>query len=168
MYAKDFFRAMETGNVNIDELKRLDGYPNSPMFDYNGTQIIHIAAKYGNTNLVKNLLDDDADVNMADRHGWTPLHYAVSSVPTKINIYERRDTSNTVRLLLERGANTDAKTAHGKCTPVHFAAGMHHCNKATADALLEYGANMETPDAQGETPEEMAVRFGNRAFLDRE
>jgi len=159
---------METGDVTVDNLKQLKGYPNSPMFDYDGTQVIHIAAKYGCTNLVENLLDDNADVNVIDRFKWTPLHYAVSSVSTGIIPLERRDTSDTVRLLLARGADVNAKTAYGKCTPVHFAAGVHYPNKATADALLEYGADMEMPDAQGETPEELAVRFGNRAFLDRE
>lgn len=46
----------------------------------NGTTPLHVAARHGNTRLVKMLLAKDAPVNMKDyAYGATPLHDACTS-----------------------------------------------------------------------------------------
>ena len=49
------------------------------------------------------------DVNMGDSYGWKPLHYAC---------YPEGYASAMVSLLLQAGANVNARTEHGNQTPL--------------------------------------------------
>ena len=58
-----------------------------------------MAAFIGNENIVSYLLDKDADANSVTHRGETPLHYAA-----------RAGQPNIMRLLLDNGAEVDAKS----------------------------------------------------------
>ncbi len=80
----------------------------------------------------------------------TPLHYAAI-----------RDHNDVVELLIEKGANVDAK-AFVK-TALHFA-----CEKdflKIAMTLLKYGANIEVADENGFTPLHIASYKGHETLV---
>ena len=64
---------------------------------------LHNASKEGNIRVVQQWLDRRADVNQADEEGRTPLYVACKNF--------RRDT---VRFLIERGANVDKAPNNGQ------------------------------------------------------
>ena len=68
-----------------------------------GSTALHIAAYHGHFEVVKWLIEQNADVHAVDRHGNTPLHTAVQVGNTK-----------SVRCLLEHGADVTTKNDGGK------------------------------------------------------
>jgi hypothetical protein len=71
---------------------------------------LHISLRRRNLDCYKWLLDSGADVNMMCKGVGSPLHVAVSKYDGNIN---------TVRLLLEYGADPNAKDNHGN-SAVHY------------------------------------------------
>ena len=63
--------------------------------NYQGFTPLHVAAKWGNDNIVAFLLENDADPSKAGHRLKTPLHKA--------------KTAKTVQILLNNGANPYAK-----------------------------------------------------------
>ena len=61
-----------------------------------------LAAKNGHTKVLQNLLEEGANVMARDDNRWTALHYAA-----------QQGHLPAVTLLLDRGLNTEDKTAHG-------------------------------------------------------
>ncbi len=70
-----------------------------------GVAPLHLAAAHGPTTLVRLLLDQGASVHLADERKMTPLLAAVSS---------EDQNAATVKLLLERGADREAKDQFGQ------------------------------------------------------
>ena len=87
---------------------------------------IHNAAKNGNLNRVKALLNQGVPVNSRTVDGYTPLHYAA------------RGRLNVVQELLRRGAHLNPRTKSGM-TPLHVAALFN--NPHIIHALIKAGAN---------------------------
>ena len=90
-----------------------------------------------NAPLIKALLDAGADVNRADRDGYTPLIRAAQT--------GKRETA---RLLLEKGARPDARTVFG-VTPLFLAAA--YGDLPTVRILLAHGASVNLRTVQGKT-----------------
>ena len=69
---------------------------------------IHMAAAAGNENKVKNLINSGVSVNQIDIFffNWTPLHHAAYWGEISV-----------VKLLIDKGANVDAKAKQGS-TPL--------------------------------------------------
>lgn len=88
---------------------------------------IHNAARTGNLNRVRELLNQGAPVNARNEHGWTPLHYAANTGRLSI-----------VQELLKHGAHVNPRTISG-FTPLHWAA--HTGRPQVVHALLKAGAN---------------------------
>ena len=70
-----------------------------------GLTALHRAAFHGDARLIKHILDAGAPVNAADDRGFTPLMMAVNS---------SRKNPDVVRMLLDRGADPQAKDASGR------------------------------------------------------
>lgn len=64
---------------------------------------LHLASAKGNTNIVKELLKAGATVNSRDKWGRTPLYIAI----------EKGNSANTVKALINAGANKTAKASNG-------------------------------------------------------
>lgn len=61
--------------------------------------VLHNTAGFGESKMVKLLLDSDADINLLDEKGESALIYAIQNNKTE-----------TVKILIERGANINHKT----------------------------------------------------------
>lgn len=94
---------------------------------------------------VSALLSKGGKVTIADEQGSTPLH-----------IVARAGSVEWVRILLDNGADIDAKSVGG--TPLHMAAqeGDVECIKM----LLDNDANVNSVDSDGQTPLHIAVQTG--------
>ena len=74
------------------------------------SSFLHIAAKTGEKDIVKDIINTGIDINITDSAGNTPLHYAAINGWTEI-----------VALLIDKGADTNVKNKLNQ-TPLHFAA----------------------------------------------
>jgi uncharacterized protein len=110
------------------------------------TQVADSAMR-GDTEAVRKLLAEKADVNAPQADGATALHWAVY-----------RDDLVTVDLLLEAGANPKAANDYG-VMPLSLAA--ESGNAAIARRLLDAGADPNGRLLNGETVLMMAARTGN-------
>ena len=88
---------------------------------------IHYAARNGNLNQVKTLLNQGVPVNSRDEYSFTPLHLA-----------SRRGRLSVVQELLKRGAHVNPRTRSGM-TPLYLAAYWN--NPHVVHALIRAGAN---------------------------
>ena len=86
---------------------------------------LHWVAQRGLTNGIACLLANGADPNIADDKGRTPMHI----------IAQKGVGKNQVQLLIEHGANIDARDADGR-TPLDYA--QKGKKKSVANFLMEY------------------------------
>ena len=117
---------------------------------------LHVAAGKGKIHEVGRLLivmnpntryttaDYSAD---RDLHGTTPIHWAV-----------KNHHLATVELLVQEGANPDARDARG-WTALHYAASEGHPD--TVKRLIELGADPLIADDEGWTPLHHAAKEGH-------
>ncbi|WP_395463020.1 ankyrin repeat domain-containing protein [Wolbachia endosymbiont of Cantharis cryptica] len=94
--------------------------------------LLHTAVAFGNMRIVESLInkmDDDDMVNTKNRFGSTPLHLAVAWREPEM-----------VSLLIERGADIEAKDNNGK-TPLHLAVAWREPEMVSL--LIERGADIE-------------------------
>ncbi|GMG09608.1 unnamed protein product [Aspergillus oryzae] len=97
-----------------------------------------VASEEGNLEIVRTLLEQGADVTMADIDGWTPIYTASHIGHTEV-----------VRLLIENGSNVNTSESGG-CTPVNTACYQGHVE--TVKLLLKSGADIYTATNKGITP----------------
>ena len=107
-----------------------------------------LAAIKGHTELVKQLIAKDADVN---KTGWTPLHYAASGAKPQV-----------MALLLEHHAYIDAESPNGS-TPLMLAA--MYANADCVKLLLEEGADPTLKNQQDLTAADFAQKVGRTDSL---
>ena len=106
---------------------------------------LHQAARSGHANLIPSLLEEpDQDVNAANRHGQTPLHYAAWEGHVEV-----------LQLLTDAGAEVNATNTAGQ-TPLHLAA--WYGKDEAADWLILNKAPVNATDSGGETPLHHATR----------
>ncbi len=114
---------------------------------------IHDAAKAGNVDEVRRLLDADSGLIGAwDTLQWTPLHYAAHDC--------RREV---VELLIAKGANVNAKDVLGR-TPLYVAAS--HGDKEVVELLIAGGANVDQGDDTNMTPLQWAAWSGDTEIIE--
>uniref|UniRef100_A0A0D9VEJ3 AAA+ ATPase domain-containing protein n=1 Tax=Leersia perrieri TaxID=77586 RepID=A0A0D9VEJ3_9ORYZ len=107
---------------------------------------LHVAAGYNNTGIVKFLLDfqgtDTVELEAKNMYGETPLHMAV-----------KNSSCESAKLLLERGAQIEAKANNGMA-PLHLAVwhALQGGDCSTVSLLLSYNADCYAKDDEGKTP----------------
>jgi ankyrin repeat protein len=98
-----------------------------------------VAASKGDVSEVRRLLDSGrANIKEHDGRGRTPLHYAVSYGQT-----------NAVKLLLDKGADADARN-YWLQTPLHVAASLGSIE--VVRVLVAGGADLNAQGSGGYTP----------------
>ena len=125
---------------------------------------LRVAVRAGDVETIRGLLRNDpalASARLVGRDGGTgtPLHL-VTDWPGYF-----RNGPEIVRLLSDAGADPNAlTTSHGSQagpgseTPLHYAASSDDAD--VAEALIEAGADLETPDGSIGTPLDNAVGYG--------
>lgn len=102
------------------------------------------AVRANNKDKVSSLLSRGADIEARNSIiGGTPLHSATF-----------RGSPATVKLLLDRGADVNARANDGN-TPLHFAASLDRTD--IAKLLIEAGAALDMKNTDGETPLRLAA-----------
>jgi hypothetical protein len=116
-----------------------------------GRHPLHGAAHFGNFEVVRKLIEyDPAYINAREKGGGeTPLYWASAG--------ENLKDSSVVRLLLEHGANINARGSTG-WTPLHRAS--FNGAPEVVRVLLEHGADVEAKDYYGETALQVAADQG--------
>lgn len=114
--------------------------------DGNGNTALTLAAANGHSDVVKMLIDSNANVNLASKSGNTPLHHAAANGHTSI-----------ISQLQAGGADINAENKNGQ-TALHRAAQLGHTE--TVQALLRAGADVNHPDNSGFTPLMYAAHAG--------
>jgi len=117
---------------------------------------LHSAACYGDVEMVQKLLYLEADINVRNERGETPLYYILnpSSSLRRIPLFPIL-LGNVAQLLLGRGANINARTNSG-LTPLHTAVERGWIE--VVHVLLEHGADVK--DTDGRTPFSLAKESG--------
>ena len=110
----------------------------------NNKKLILSAVKKGVSGIVKHLLESDADKEITDIFGRTPILQAV-----------QKDFTIIVKLLLDAGANKEVKD-EGGMTCLHWAS-----NIDIVKLLLDAGANKNIKSNSGDTPLHFAAEYGN-------
>ncbi len=106
---------------------------------------IHKAAERGDIATIKICLFFGADIEAQNNLGRTPLDKAVES-----------EQKETVKFLLEQGADPNCKSSHSLSDiPLHNA--IYKEQYDIAQMLIDYGADANAQDDFGETPLIMAV-----------
>ena len=111
------------------------------------------AAEKGQEMVVKQLLDNGADVESKDNKygGRTPLLWAAE-----------KGHKAVVNLLLKKGAQLESKTSSGQ-TPLSSAAEKGH--DAVVKLLLDEGADVQSKTSSGRTPLLLAAEKGHEAVV---
>jgi ankyrin repeat protein len=123
---------------------------------------LHLAVRAGDVAAIRRLLGDHAGLASArlvgkDGGSGTPLHL-VADWPGYFP-----NGSQIVRLLIDAGADPNALTSgrdspgKGDETPLHYAASSDDVD--VAEALIDGGADLETPDGSIGTPLDNAVGY---------
>ncbi|MEQ2194518.1 hypothetical protein XENOCAPTIV_030365, partial [Xenoophorus captivus] len=117
-----------------------------------GDSLLHFAITLGNEEAVKFLLLNDANPNLPNARGSTPLHLA---------------TEKHLKLLAElllgrRRTNVNAKD-EDQYTPLHWAA--QNGDEAMTRLLLDRGATINETDGQGRTPAHVACQHGQENVI---
>lgn len=92
---------------------------------------LHEAAKKGNLDEVKHLIEEGADVNVKDENSDTPLYIAVG-----------QGHKDIAELLILKGANVNA-AGHKGWTPLASAAYSGY--KDLAELLIKHGGETRSP-----------------------
>ncbi|CAN2103767.1 ankyrin repeat domain-containing protein [Wolbachia pipientis] len=136
------------------------------------------AINEGNLDVAESLVDEGADVNVANGSGQTILHFAAGSDDLELvkRLLDKGASVNStdavmesplhyavaeggnleiVKLLVDKGANVNAKNIFSR-TPLHLATIVNRLN--LVQHLVERGADFNLSDRYGDTPLSFATK----------
>jgi len=131
--------------------------------DKEGRTALHVAVEWLNVDVVNELVKNGADVQSRDPSGRTPLHYLAAH-----NFLSRESVGSIFGILLDNGADVNAKTLAGKVTPLHDAAYLGEVQ--VAELLCKHGADVSAVASLSRygkvTPLECALKAGKNDLAD--
>ncbi|MCG9130377.1 VCBS repeat-containing protein [Candidatus Poribacteria bacterium] len=143
------FKAAWTGDVSTFRGMNID----VNLKDIVGRTPLHIAAEKGNIDVAMFLIENGANVNVADANGNTPLVFIINKTGN-LNITER---------LLEKGASINLQNRTGE-TALMYAA--WHGHSAIVQLLLENRADVTLKNGQGNTALTLAESKGHQQIVE--
>ena len=115
---------------------------------------LRLAVAHMQLEATQALLERNADANLQDDCGWTPL-YTVLCRSWKEDVV----SVDIVRSLLEHGADPNIRASDDSgLSPLHLAAKKRFLE--VARLLLSYGAKVDEKDEEGKTPFQVASKRG--------
>jgi ankyrin repeat protein len=183
---KALLQASASNNiVDVQRLLKQGVSPSVTAQDKNRRSALILAAAGGHIKIVKMLLSSGADLNYKDSAGLTALNWsamrrknAVASQLLKwhvdVNIHDNNgvtpvmyaagtDNIELLRLLAANGADLNAISQSTKMTPILVA--VEQGNTQCLLALLDLGANVNSPNHEGYTALMAAAQSGQNAIL---
>lgn len=157
----------------------LDKYPdyvNSP--DKDDMTALHYGTRYGNSEVVEELLNRKAIPTTKNLDGDTPLHIASKyshgftdicqntneKEETKGQVdSEKTSTGKIIIALIKAQAEIDSPNAYG-LTPLHYAA--MKSNIAAVETLIKRNANVDAEDVNAMTPLLLACVHGSQEVIE--
>ena len=109
-----------------------------------GARAIHLAANFGDLEMLNLLLDGGADIEAKDQTGQTPLLIAAATNNLKV-----------VKVLLDRGADKEARESGKGQTPLMRACRLGFLEIAVT--LVANGADINAVDSAGRSPLKLAA-----------
>jgi ankyrin repeat protein len=118
---------------------------------HDGWTPLHLASFFGHANVVEFLLDHGADMHMVSRNATSvmPLHSALAN---------RQE--ETASLLIDRGADIEARQPTYEYTTLHYAAA--NGLDSIIRKLLDLGARTSVEGLDGKRPIDLAKENGHR------
>ena len=146
-----FLKACQNGqkSVVITFLKK--GGINIDKRDMNGFTPLHHACRKGARDIVKLLLENNADANMASNTSITPLHFAAQLGNQEI-----------IQLLLDAGADVNATDREGKSALIYSVLAK---KVEAAKYLIAKGADAAIKDNENRTAVDYANALGLPYFV---
>lgn len=136
---------------DLDQLKRhLYWKSNVNLADLNGDFPLHVAARNGRVTIARELVTHGADPGVLNRHGKTPLEVALANGKTQV-----------AQMLIEHGAPLNPQDMLRRLTREGIA------DRDVFEFLLRRGADIDLPDARGETPLHTAISEGHLGTVSR-
>ena len=137
----NIFEAAATGQINRVRALLKQDPALGKAFSVDGFSALSLSTFFGHRETAAALLEAGADVNLVSKEAMkvTPLHSAAAS-----------RQSDIARLLIEHGADVNARQVESGFTPLHEAAANGDMEFATL--LLEHGANVDAEMNDGKTP----------------
>ena len=181
------FTAIKKGDVETVRLLVEAGADVNAAEGFGGNTPLHEAVEEGNAEIVQILVDAGADIEAEGFMDQTPLSLAAEEGVTEImqillgqgadngtqegedkqapaigsealfNVIEKGDVE-TVRLLVEAGADVNAAEGFGGNTPLHEA--VEEGNAEIVQILVDAGADIEAEGFMGRTPLSLAAEEG--------
>ena len=147
-YGDTFLLLAIENNVNKETLEAIiQKGAKTDIGDINGLTPLHLAAvSKSNTCDKINLFVTKDNINIKDKHGRTPLMFAVVRSICSPEVYE---------LLLSKGANIDEKNNYGS-TPLHQAVGDQSLDLVKFLVLKK--ADINAQDSSSRTPLDIAKK----------
>lgn len=180
--------AVSTGNKKLAEKLLAAGSEVNAQSAYTTP----LLAANSNVELLKLLLDNKADPNLAPQNGLTPLENSakqnnLEAVRLLLDSGAKPDSSGLIgrdsalhyaasngnyeisRMLLSKGADANSRGARGR-SPLHSAIGtiknIDNNRINVIKALIEFGGKLDATDSQGQTPFQLAQQIGNVDLFD--
>ncbi len=146
--------AIESNDINTARqiIESNPNLVNSPIGSDGGTCLLW-ASVTNHKEIVELLLNHDANPNIQDNEGFTPLHAAIEN-----------NCIGIVSLLLSRGANPNLQNNEG-ITPLHWAAFEPPRVEILELLLQQTNINLNTQNTDGTTPLYAAVCSRNREIV---
>ncbi|MCA7010493.1 ankyrin repeat domain-containing protein [Wolbachia endosymbiont of Tribolium confusum] len=144
---KELLTAVQDGDLNkVEGLANQGAGLNTK--GSNDWTLLHFAASSNKFDIVKFLLDKNANIKAKDVYGNTPLHVA-AQYDSKLEIVE---------FLLDKNASGINDVNNNGSTPLHVA--IQGNKSSTVKFLLNKGASIQVKDKDGKTPLDLAKQEG--------
>jgi hypothetical protein len=127
-------------------------------YAYSGDTALHLAAAAHAPVIVRDLLTAGARVDIRNRRGAAPLHYAADGAPGS-PAWRPNAQAEVINMLIAAGADPNVLDKSG-VAPLHRAV-RTRCAEAVR-ALLAGGADRALPNGNGSTPLQLATRATGR------